>query len=492
MDLDEPSYDDLKEQVAALELVTVEQAADAAELRAELAARDARIAELEARLIDLEQRLRRNSRNSSMPPSAEGFAKPPAPNRAARRAAKRRPGKQPGSEGNHLAQVEHPDVVLVHAPKVCTECGADLSAADVVSTERRQVFDLPEMRPFVTEHQIERRRCSCGCEVKAISPREATAPACYGAGVRALACYFAVYQHLPYDRMAKLFADAFSIEVSTGALAQMVADAGQGLSSFTDAVRDQLQRAPSVHFDETGGRVAGSLHFVHVASNALLTLLECHKRRGNVAMDEIGVIGAMSGICVHDGWTPYASYTNATHALCNAHHLRELEFVATECSQVWATEMTTLLVEMKAAVARARERDQTSLDPRLLGRYLARYNAIITTGLRSNPPPTRTGKAGRPARTKAANLAHRLDVQRDDVLRFALDFHAPFDNNQAERDIRMVKLQQKISGSWRTLAGARNYCALRSYISTMRKHDQDVLSGLQRLFAGQAWLPGST
>jgi hypothetical protein len=288
--------------------------------------------------------------------------------------------------------------------------------------------------------------------------------------------------------MAKLFADAFSIEVSTGALAQMVADAGQGLSGFTDAVRDQLQRAGSVHFDETGGRVAGSLHFVHVASNALLTLLDCHKRRGKVAMDEIGVIGAMSGICVHDGWTPYASYANATHALCNAHHLRELEFVATECSQAWAAEMAALLVEMKAAVAR----DQSSLDPRLLGRYLARYDAIVTTGIRSNPPATRNGKAGRPARTKPANLAHRLDVQRDDVLRFALDFRAPFDNNQAERDIRMVKLQQKISGSWRTLTGARNYCALRSYISTIRKHNYDVLSGLRQLVEGQAWLPGGT
>ena len=274
-------------------------------------------------------------------------------------------------------------MVLVHAPNLCAECGADLLAAEVVATERRQVFDLPVVRAVVTEHQIERRRCSCGFETKAPAPREATAPACYGPSVRALACYLAVYQHLPYDRMAKLFADAFSIEVSTGALAQMVTEAGQGLSGFTDAVRDQLRRAPAVHFDETGG---------HVASNALLTLLDCHKRRGNVAMDEIGVIGAMSGICVHDGWTPYASYTNATHALCNAHHLRELEFVATECSQAWATEMTALLVEMKTAVGRARERDQTSLDPRLLGRYLARYDAIVTTGLRSNPPPRRSSK----------------------------------------------------------------------------------------------------
>jgi transposase len=485
VEFDEPSYEDLQEQVSALELTGAQQLAVIAE-------QAATIADLQARLSDLEQRLRRNPRNSSMPPSAEGFAKPPAPNRAARRAAKRRPGKQPGSEGNHLAQVDNPDVVLLHAPNLCEGCGADLSTAEVLSTERRQVFDLPVVRAVVTEHQIERRRCSCGFETKATAPREATAPACYGAGVRSLACYLAVYQHLPYDRMAKLFADTFSIEVSTGALVQMVADAGQGLSGFTDAVRDQLQRSGSVHFDETGGRVAGSLHFVHVASNALLTLLDCHKRRGNVAMDEIGVIGAMSGICVHDGWTPYASYTNATHALCNAHHLRELEFVTTECSQAWAAEMAALLLEMKAAVARARARDQSSLDPRLLGRYLARYDAIVTTGVHSNPPPTRTGKAGRPARTKPANLARRLDVQRDDVLRFALDFRAPFDNNQAERDIRMVKLQQKISGSWRTLTGARNYCALRSYISTIRKHNYDVLSGLRQLVEGQAWLPGST
>jgi transposase len=426
-----------------------------------------------------------------MPPSAEGLSKPPAPNRAQRRAQDRRPGKQPGSDGTHLAQVIDPDAVVIHAPSACHDCGTDLSDAEVIATERRQVFDLPETRPFVTEHRMERRRCSCGAETKAAPPRAATAPACYGPGIRALAAYLAVHQHLPYDRMSQLFSDAFGIAISTGALVAMVTEAGGSLGEFTDALRDRLADAPVVHFDETGGRVEGSLHWVHVASSALLTLIDCHRRRGRVAMDELGVIGAMSGIAVHDGWSPYRRY-DVVHQLCNAHHVRELEFVATELAQGWAEELAGLLVEMKAAVERAVEGGAHHLDPGLLRRYLSRYDAIVTDGIAANPPATRTGKAGRPSRSKAANLAHRLDVQRDDVVRFATDFRSPWDNNQAERDVRMVKLQQKISGSWRTLAGARGYCAIRSYISTMRKQDHDILDGLRRIFEGQVWLPGST
>jgi transposase len=447
------------------------------------------IAKLEARLSDLEQRIGRNPRNSSMPPSAEGFSKPPAPNRAQRRAAGRRPGKQPGSEGNHLAQVDDPDRTVVHSPETCTGCGADLGGAEVIASERRQVFDLPEIRPFVTEHLIERRRCSCGAETKATAPKEATAPACYGPGVRALCAYLAVHQHLPYDRMAQLFSDAFGISVSVGALSQMVAEAGGSLSPFTDAVRDLLADAPAVHFDETGGRVAGSLHWVHVASDAFLTLIDCHRRRGTAAMDELGVIGAMSGVAVHDGWRPYRRY-DVVHALCNAHHLRELEGIGVVWNQGWANEMIALLTEAKEATEDAKRAGATSLPPTVLHSIRVRYGILVQKGWAANPAPA-VGKRHGTAKT-AANLLRRLDLQRSDVLRFATDFRAPFDNNQAERDVRMVKLQQKISGSWRTLAGARNYCAIRSFISTMRKQDHDILAGLRGLFEDQVWLPGST
>ncbi len=441
---------------------------------------------LKDRLADLERRINKNPRNSSMPPSAEGLSKPPAPNRAARRAEARKQGKQPGSPGHHLAQVESPDEVVAHAPVSCASCGADITDAQVTGVETRQVFDLPRIAPYVTEHRLERRRCACGCEVKAVPPPEASAPACYGPGVRALACYLAVHQHLPYERMAELFADVLGIEISTGALAAMVTEAGGKLGVFLDTVKDLLVDAPAVHFDETGARVDGSLHWVHVASNAVVTLLDCHKRRGRVAIDEIGVMGMMKGIAVHDGWKPYRSY-DVVHALCNAHHVRELEEIGAIDRQVWAREMTDLLFSARTAVEAARDAGKDHLDRATLRRITRNYAALVDKGKATNPSPA-SGKRYGIARA-AHNLLVRLETYRADVLRFTTDFDAPFTNNQAERDVRLVKLQQKISGCWRTLDGARTYCAIRSYLSTMKKQDHDVLSGLGQLFAGEVWLP---
>jgi transposase len=278
-------------------------------LREQLVERDVRVAELEAlnaslaaRLADLEERVGRNPRNSSMPPSAEGLSKPTYPDRAERRATKRRPGKQPGAEGKHLAQVEDPDEVVTHSPSVCLGCGESLADAQLVDTERRQVFELPPMRAFVTEHVMERRHCRCGCDTKAEAPTEATAPACYGPGVRALAVYLAIYQHLPYDRLAELFADVLGISVSVGALTQMVSEAGGGLGLFTEVVTDLLCDAPLVNLDETGARVEARLHWVHVASSCLYTLLMVHRKRGGAAIDDMGVMAKMTGVACHDGW----------------------------------------------------------------------------------------------------------------------------------------------------------------------------------------------
>ena len=440
-----------------------------------------------ARIATLEERLAKNSRNSSIPPSADGLAKPVVPNWSQRRAQGRRPGKQPGGEGKHLAQVSDPDEIVTHTPTACAQCGEDLADAELVDVEVRQVFDLPRITAFVTEHHMERRRCACGCVAKAPAPKEATAPACYGHRVRSLAVYLAVHQHLPYDRMAGLFKDVLGIDISTGALAQMVAEAGGALGEFTSSLADLLCDAPVVHFDETGARVAGRLHWVHVASNATATLLECYQRRGKVAMEEMGVLSFMSGIAVHDGFAPYRSY-EGLHALCNAHHLRELEGIAEHVGQGWAAEMMGFLVETKTTVQEAKAAGRDHFDEATLRGIRDRYRELLDAGWAVNP---RLGDLSGVNRT-AANLLVRLENHRDDVLRFASDFRAPFDNNQAERDIRMVKLQQKISGTWRSLAGARNYCAIRSYISTMKKQDHNVLLGLRCLFEGHAWMPSRT
>jgi len=461
-----PSYEDL--------------AAENVELRA-------RVKELEARLGDLEVRLGRTPRNSSMPPSAEGLSKPPS--RAERRgAAKRKPGKQPGTEGKHLAQVVEPDEIVTHSPLSCGSCGAGLAGAPVVDVERRQVFDVPEIVFVVTEHVAERRRCACGCETKASFPEAATAPAAYGPGVRALAAYLTVHQHLPLDRTAQLFADLLGQAVSVGALSSMITEAAEATTEFTEHVRVLLRQADTVHFDETGARVNGRLAWVHGASNAWLTLIDCHARRGRVAMDDLGVIAHMSGVAVHDGWRPYRNF-DVTHALCNAHHLRELEGVGVVWNQGWANDLAVLLVEAKIAVEKAIDDGATSLDDTTLHSIRVRYGILVAKGFAANPTPVVGKRHG--YEKKAYNLLVRLHTQRADVLRFCTDFRAPFTNNQAERDIRLVKLQQKISGSWRTTAGARNFCAIRSYISTLRKNRRDVLGGLRLLFQGHVWLPGA-
>lgn len=302
--------------------------------------------------------------------------------------------------------------------------------------------------------------------------------------------YLSVYQHLPYDRLAEIFADLLAMPVSVGAIKTMVSEAGGGLGLFLDVVADLLRDVPAVHFDETGGRVEGSLHWIHVASTSLYTLLVCHKRRGTPAMDDMGVITKMSGVAIHDGWKPYRSY-EIPHALCNAHHIRELTGVVERFDQRWADDTIDLLLDAKEAVEKAVARGRKRLDATTLHSIRVRYGKLIAKGWADNKTPAPAG-AGKWYQNTAVNLLDRLDLYRDDVLRFATDFRVPFDNNQGERDIRMVKLQQKISGSWRTKEGADHFCAIRSYVSTMKKHGYDVLAGLRQLFEGSIWLPGET
>ena len=447
---------------------------------------------LERRVCELEARLRQNSRNSSKPPSSDGLAKP-KPRRSRRRRSGRKPGGQPGSEGHHLAQVAEPDQVVVHEPERCSDCGESLAGAELVGLERRQVFDLPpEVRLVVCEHQLRRRRCGCCGRVSAgLFPEGVRAPAQYGPRLRAYVLYLAVYQHLPYERIARLLADCYGASLSSGTLQTIVAQGAAGLEGFLEEVRSQLAGAALVHLDETGARAAGRLHWVHTAANETLTLYRLHERRGREGTDALGVLPDFAGVAVHDGWAPYRAYTGCEHALCNGHHLRELAGISEQHGQAWADTMAALLIELKETVDAAKDTGQTSLEPATLARYQKRYRSIINTGYAQNPEPERTGKRGRPRQGKARSLLLRLDQYEDDVLRFAHDFTVPFDNNQAERDIRMIKLQQKISGCWRSREGADAFLALRSYISTARKQSQNVLAALHATAQGQPWLPAA-
>ncbi|MBW8059098.1 MAG: IS66 family transposase, partial [Solirubrobacterales bacterium] len=399
------------------------------ELEALVASQATLIEELRTEVAELRGRLDQNSRNSSKPPSSDGYEKP-AP-KSLRRPSGRKPGGQPGHPGRHLKQVERPDEVIRHVPDRCGACGGDLQGAEVVAEEARQVFDLPPVALHVTEHRAQRRRCACGALSAAPFPQGLSAPAQYGPALRALALYLICFQHLPYQRAARLLADWLGAPISTGTLRAIVERGGGDLDEFEGIVRKRLIGSAVAHFDETGARADGALRWVHSASTERLTLYGVHDRRGEDGIDHLGVLGRFGGVAVHDGWATYRNYEDATHALCNVHHLRELlgAIERDPETQTWAQEMDALLREVKAGVERARAAGQSALSPAALKAFEKRYEQVISLGHEQNPPPTkRTGKRGPIGRSKTANLHRRLDEHREEVLRFAHDFRVPFDN----------------------------------------------------------------
>ena len=451
-----------------------------------LAERDRVIEQLSARVAELEARLGKNSQNSSKPPSSDAFVKPPP--RSLRKKTGRKPGKQPGDRGARLEPSADPDEVVAHTPTSCGSCGEGLDAAPVVGERVRQVFDLPPVQLTVVEHRVQSRMCRCGEVTEGEFPAEASAPTCYGPGVAALGTYLLGRQHLPVERAAELMSDLFGARVSTGWLSALLPTAQSRLTGFVAAIRERLRAAPVAHFDETGGRVCAKLGWIHVAATGRYTLYHLAGGRGKTSIDAGGVLPGFTGVAVHDGLTSYRRY-DVEHALCGAHHLRELAGIAEATGQDWPVKLADLLVEIHTNVVTAKANGHTVLSARRLAGYRRRYRSLIAEGKQLNPPPPRTGKRGRPKLGPAGSLLRRLDEFQDDVLRFAYDFAVAFDNNQAERDVRMVKLQQKISGGWRSEQGAKAFLDVRSYLSTARKHDQSAIDVLRQLFTDTAWIP---
>lgn len=443
------------------------------------------IVRLEGEVAELRSRLVASSRNSSRPPSSDGLSKLPvdANKRSLRRSSGRRQGGQEGHEGARLEPVAAADERIEHPPEQCEGCGADLAGAErLEGGERRQVFDLPQGALLrVVEHVAARRRCECGHVSAGAFPGGVGAPTQYGPGIRALGVYLCVFQHLPYDRAGQALCDLAGATVSTGTLSEWVVRAAAGLTEFDERLRELLVAAEVAHFDETGARIAGRLGWVHSASTDTLTRYTVHARRGGEAIDAAAILTDFGGVAVHDGWAPYRNYGGCEHALCNIHHLRELQ-AAAEAGHSWPLAMSCLLLDTKDLVERARGAGQGRLDDRALAELADSYQTIIEMGHDEHPPA-----AGK--RTKAHNLLLRLERYEPDVLRFVHDFRVPFGNNQAEQDIRMVKLQQKISGCWRTHHGAQRFLAVRSYISTARKNGLHALDALGALAAGAPWLP---
>ena len=473
-------------------------------LRAENAELKAKLAALEVELERLRRELGRNSKNSGKPPSSDTLAERANQveerlsraerRRMAREKAKkfmkervrRQPGKQPGAAGVTLSPAEQPDHVVVHAPGTCRRCGESLGAAEVVGTQGRQVFDLPLRRLEVTEHRAEARRCRCGAVTKGEFPKAATAPTCYGPLVRATALYLMVGQHLPVARTAAVMSQICGAAVSTGWLAGLGAEAAEDLSPFLEELRCQLVATDVLGADETGARISGARYWFHVACNDLLTLLDCHPRRGIEALEDIAVLPLFAGVVISDGWKPYWSVAGVEHALCCAHILRDLASLTSSVAhRPWADAMADLLVEAKRAVEAALAAGRSGLSDRELRVLVASYNKLINTGVAALPARHHPGTAHHDAYL----LLRRLRDQRDEVTRYWRDPRVSFDNNQAERDLRMVKLQQKVSGCFRTLSGAKAFCAVRSYLQTAQKHGLQGLEVLVALFSGEPWLP---
>jgi transposase len=400
-------------------------------------------------------------------------------------------GVQLGHRGETLHLVATPDAVVEHRPTVCMECHTPLDEAPVVLRERRQVHDLPRVRLRVTEHQALHVRCPrCQTVSMGTFPAEAPSRAQYGPQLRAFAVYLLQQQFVPYGRVREVFADLFGASLSLGTLQHWVRQSAATLAPVERQVKVALRQAPVLHVDKTGVRRGGRLAWAHVASTSRLTHYAIHAKRGGEATDAIGILPHFTGVSVHDGWKPYWRYTRCRHALCNIHHLRELTYLEEQYGQLWAKELKALLREMKAAVDEARAADLRQLPDHARAAFVTHYRELLAAGHAANPPPARRPRQrGRVKQTPAQNLLERLWLGQEEVLAFLDDFSIPFDNNQAERDVRMLKVQQKVSGCFRSDWGADAFACLRGYLSTLRKQGVALLAALETVVAGHPLYP---
>src|ERR1700680_3122080 len=440
------------------------------------------VAALQARITELEPRLGLNSRNSGRPPSSDGLRKPARVTSWRERSGKKS-GGQKGHKGETLRQVAVADDVINHYPSACATCGAGLAAQASAGHSARQVFDLPQPQPLVvTEHRAHDCHCAvCGTTTRGRFPDGVNAPVQYGIRIQSFVIYLLHHQLLPEDRLAELMADLFGVKLAAATIARMSRTCAERLRGFTEAVRDVVAGAPVKHMDETGFRIAGKTQWLHVASTALLTFYRVCAKRGSL-------LANVAGIVVHDHWKPYYTMQGVLHALCNAHHLRELKALVEIEKEDWARKMQRLLRRACHAANLARQRG-IALKPLLIEYFERRYDAILAEGLLFHeaqaPLAQATLKArgkrrGRAPRRTGHNLLLRLVTRKQDTLRFLHDPTVPFTNNQAERDGRMMKLRQKISGGFRSSQGAIDFALIRSFVSTAKKQGWNITGALTR------------
>lgn len=419
-------------------------------------------------------RLGINSKNSSKPPSTD-------PNRLKKSKAPtgRKPGAQTGHAGTTLQPVSDPDeTIIIPIDRTTIPDGQYHDGG----FEARQVIDLDFSR-VVTEWQAQVLIGSQGVRYVAPFPEGVNRPVQYGNGIKANSVYMSQYQLIPYNRIEDHFQDQLQIPVSNGSIGNFNKEAYEGLERFETWLKGKVTRSYLVHADETGINISGARSWLHNVSTDLYTYLLPHLKRGGEAMDEMGILPEFHGIICHDHWKPYYKYA-ARHALCNSHHLRELERAWEQDGQQWAKQMAALLLEINRVTQKAGGR----LEVMESEHYRKRYRDLLQEAEKECPPPQETdrkGRRGKIARSKSRNLLERLRDFESDVLRFMDDAMVPFSNNQAERDLRMTKVHQKISGCFRSMEGAKIFCRIRSYLSTCRKHGVTASTALRLLFEGK-------
>lgn len=452
-------------------------------LVAELLPLKEQVESLSQRLKELENQKAKDSHNSHLPPSSDRFHRQP---KSLRKRSGKKAGGQEGHEGNTLHLSANPDEVIVHGVQVCQHCQQDLDTVAAVQIERRQVIDLPPKRVVVIEHQAISKWCPhCQQMSTAPFPQGLTAPVQYSPAFGAVGVYLVQQQLIPYERACEVLHDLLGPSMSVATLHELVQRCARELEPVEEQIKESLINSGVLHHDETGLYVARQRWWMHSSCTEQLTHYAVHRKRGKEAMDAIGILPQFHGVSVHDGWRSYWQYACA-HALCNVHLLRDLTFVEEVLQQDWAAEMKALLLEIKAGVQEARQAGLSRLEQGQRDQWRARYRRLLQEGVAANSPdpPSSHGKKGRRKQNAAQNLLDRLLNDEEAVLAFSENFAVPFDNSQAERDLRMVKVQQKISGCFRSSAGAQAFCRIRGYLSSLRKQGLHLLTALEQALAG--------
>ena len=432
-------------------------------------------AKLIKRIEELESEKNKNSRNSSKPPSSDGLKKVIKNNREK---SNRNPGGQPGHKGSGLSAMDKADeIVKCKINKSWCECGNDLQSLKILREEKHQVIDIAEVLIRVIDYLVEVKKCSCGKEHKGVCEFKGRVQ--YGKKLKALLTYLNVYQMLPAQRIQELCKDIFGLSIGDGTIQSGIKTCYENLENTQEEIKQSLISSPVIHSDETGIRCQGSTQWIHSASNDKFTLYQNHHKRGNEGINSMGIMDNYTGVCVHDRWASYDKYSNCIHALCNAHLLRDLRFIYEEENRNWAGKLISIL---QGANKRKQEKKLTN---HFRTRIRNQITNLVIKAYR-NEPKTKNQKIkrGRKPKSKPIRLLEVFKNRLDDILLFLYRDDVPFDNNLAERDLRMIKLKQKISGCFRTKMGADIFCRIRSYVSTSRKQGYNVWDAMTNAMKG--------